>query len=413
METIKKLKNKVVLRHPGGIALLFISLAASLFFNACNQDPIFYNISQEVKLREPLIKGIPTNIVFFNGSIYVANLSSLYRYGKPPSGEEKPVWDKPAQPPGGDIWGLAATNGYLYALTGSEPKYGLGLKRLGNQPTDTWESVDSAGYSSLQTIYGDSEMLFVGSRYCEPTPSSKDYYILYADETENKLKGLKTDSENGFGLLSGAAKIGSEHYLATKGSGIFVYDGSTVPLGDAISSSKNREITGLIAWVDGSGNAMLAATERDGNILKFNFTSSEFKTVGNVGNYDTTGALALWRTPPVQGDSTNHDTLPPQLLLMGIQRSLNSTSYINGYREIDLEVSDGSLPDSASSHTPSTSVFTNDAAYTSSLGEIPIYHFFQAPNTLDPDMTLFAATQNEGLWSFRNRSEGWQWNAEE
>jgi hypothetical protein len=144
----------------------------------------------------------------------------------------------------------------------------------------------------------------------------------------------------------------------------------------------------------------------------------------SVGNL-TTGALALWRSPPVpeasfgdpENDPTHPDNQAPALLLVGIQGSSSSTSqtYNNGYREIVL--TGGSLSGSLSINTPgngdSTTV-SNNATYVTSLGEIPINYIFQAPYAIDPNMTLFAATHGkEGLWSYRQRSEGLQWNAEE
>ncbi|MDR2259072.1 MAG: hypothetical protein LBE14_08000 [Treponema sp.] len=415
MEIVKKLPPRYAFRRRQGTGLVCFLLLVPLFFSACNQDPIFYTIAQEVKLLEPRIKGTPTNIVFFAGKIYVANRSSLYRYGRP-AADQNPVWDKPSQP-GGEIRGLAATTGYLYALTGN------GLKRLSAANAANggdWESVgiDDTGttvlsYPSLQTIYADSQMLFAGSGNGAPNSASSNYAILYADESENKLKGLI----DGVHLLTGAALSGTNHFLSTAGSGIYVFNGAGTPL--PIPNTEDSHITGIIAMADDT----VAAADRSGNILKV--TASGSVEVADI-NYRTTGALALWRSPPVSPDTSfkdddqNHpDKAAPNLLLAGIQGSTSSTSqtYTNGYRELVLN-STGSLPDSSvtistpGDGTPTT--VSNNATYTSSLGELPINYIFQVPYTVDPAMPLFASTHGEdGLWSYRQRSEGPQWNAEE
>ncbi|MDR0624189.1 MAG: hypothetical protein LBG10_07140 [Treponema sp.] len=409
METMKKPLYTLLCRREAGF--LFILLLAPLFFGACNQDPIFYNISKEVKILEPRIKGTPTNIVSFDGKIYVANRSSLYRYG-PRTAEQKPVWDNPPQP-GGDIRGLAATGTYLYALTGN------GLKRL--SAGKSWESVgiDTTdnivrAYPYLQMIYADSKMLFAGSGNGSPNGDSSNYAILYMDESGNKLKGLK----DGVHLLSGAAFNGTKHFLSTEGSGIYVFDESGTPL-ELIPNTEKSHITGIIAMVDNT----VAAVDRSGNILKV--TDTGVTSLKEDIGYKTTGALALWRSPPVPEASFNDSDDPdypdkqaPALLLVGIQGSTSSTTqtYNNGYREIELN-NDGSLPGSLTINSPGNgdpTTVSNNATYITSLGEIPINYIFQAPYAIDPNMTLFASTHGkEGLWSYRQRSEGRQWNAEE
>jgi hypothetical protein len=421
METKKNSKYFYPSRRPASSAKrvpgLLILFLVSLFFGSCNQDAIFYNISQEVKLLEPRIKGTPTNIVHFGNYIFVANRSSLHRYGKPP-GNTEPAWDSAEPPlvqPGGEIWGLAATNDHLYVLTGG------GLKRLSAANVVTgggnWEPVNTyhdnaAGYSQLQTIYADARRLFAGGRSGTLSSDSNDYAILYVDDSDNspQIKAIKT----GVHLLKGAALSGTEHYLATAGSGIYVIDDSAMDtlLGDPIPNSGESNITGIIAMADNT----VVAVNRNGDILAV--TASEVTSRKNVG-YKTTGALALWRSLPDPEDTVDHNTVSPKLLLVGIQGSTSSTSqtYTNGYREIELDETTGSLPAEISVFTPgdsrNPSVF-NREKYTTSLGELPINHLFQAPFAVDKNMTVFAATHGkEGLWSYRQRSGDWQWNAEE
>jgi hypothetical protein len=393
------------------------------FFAACNQNAIFYTISQEPPLREPQIKGTPSNMVVFDGKLYVANRFTLYRYGRP-SATEDPVWDSGFTQPGGEIRGVAATKDDLFVLTEG------GLKRRHINET-SWKDVsvdssdDARNYAVLQTIYADTTQLFVGSGTGKLDAKDDNYAILYWDGTD-KLKSLKT----GVHLLSGAVSIsnGTIHFLSTLGSGIFtVSEPVSAPLTGPLASTVNTEdtkrtVTGIIYLKDA---ATVVAVDRSGEILEivnssgFKFTPRGTKT----GNY-TTGALALWRTPPPDPASSSPppsdpDLEPPKLLLVGIQGTLTSTaqSYTNGYREIDLDDPSGGLPGDLSIHVPGTGGTTsvsNSDKYTSSLGKIPINYLFQVPHAIDPAMPIFASTVNEGLWSYRDheKNRDVHWNAE-
>ncbi|MDR1655699.1 MAG: hypothetical protein LBR96_06850, partial [Treponema sp.] len=49
--------------------------------------------------------------------------------------------------------------------------------------------------------------------------------------------------------------------------------------------------------------------------------------------------------------------------------------------------------------------------YTNSLGKHSVHSIFQVPEYIDPASTLFAITQDDGVWSYRWRdtSDGWRW----
>jgi hypothetical protein len=68
--------------------------------------------------------------------------------------------------------------------------------------------------------------------------------------------------------------------------------------------------------------------------------------------------------------------------------------------------------DPRGSISPDITVDGNTDRYTATIGKHPINHLFQTPNNIDPRMTFFASTQTAGLWSYRDRTGGWQWNAE-
>jgi hypothetical protein len=389
METNNSIE-KIYPRPRRESAVLPVLLLVLLFFSACNQDAIFFNISQEVERREPQIKGTPTNMVILGDYLYVANFVSVYRYG---GGNENPVWGSLPHP-GGQIWGLAATKNVLYVLTDGGLKYFDG--------TD-WKAITLAdnaqSYSTLHRIYADSERLFVGSRGPYPAADSKNYAILYLG-TSGTLKLLKSD----VALLSGAVYVGTTHFVSTTGSGIFTVTGSPPAITGPISNDE-REITGIINLEDAANT--IVAVDRGGTLLAVNTTSLTEK--GNVGR--STGGLAIWRQDNNQR---------PRLLLTGYQGSITSTSqtYIDGYREIVLDYPTGSLPDSSSYNIPGDdgnpiSSISNRAKYESSLGIIPVNYLFQVPYAIDQKMILFAATQGEGLWSYRDHGDGdVNWNVE-
>ncbi|MDR1277324.1 MAG: hypothetical protein LBK02_01080, partial [Treponema sp.] len=52
-----------ILRFRAGAGFFSVVLPLMFFFAACNQNAIFYTISQEPPLREPQIKGTPSNMV--------------------------------------------------------------------------------------------------------------------------------------------------------------------------------------------------------------------------------------------------------------------------------------------------------------------------------------------------------------
>jgi hypothetical protein len=421
MKSTNNLKRPLI-RHPAGIISLFF--LAFFTLGGCNQDAIFHYISEEVELLEPRIKGSPTDIVPFKNYLYVANQTSLYRYG--PGTDQNPVWDTESLvQPGREIRALAATANYLYALTGGT------LKRWGGG-TGEWVQVvidaddsEARQYPYLQTIHGDSQRLFVGSSNGYPLRDSANHAILYADETANQLKTVKTEVS----LLTGAAFDGTNTFLSTSETGIYAVSftsGAPVVLGDGTPIAKSddpnnkyRTITGIITL----GNNTIVAIDREGDILAV--TETSFTVRGDVGKY-TTGALALWRGRPVPGetfeDADHPDIRPPKLLLVGVQGSLSSTvqTYSNGYREIMLNESTGGLgteiPVDDPGYNAVSSIAVSDREkYTTSLERLPINHFFQTPYVIDKTMTLFASTHNgkEGLWSYRERNGEWQWNAEE
>jgi hypothetical protein len=396
-------------RPLSGPAAFLVPLA--LLFGACSQNAIFYNISQEVEIRDPAIKGTPTNIVYWENKLYAANSESLYCYADPAGRNNNPVWSAVPSPPG-QIQGLAATKTALYVLTdtGLYIKTGLEAEWAGAAVD---ESDEGAGnYPYLQNIYADADAkwLFAGSSNGYPAGDSANYAILYTDEESKKLRALKT----GTGLLSGAAFNGSVYFVSTY-TGIFTAaetSGAPALTAGGPVENTSREITGIIRLED--GNKTIAAVDRGGALWT---VTADGYTDPNIKITRSTGALALWRTPPSDPDNPGQpDGAKPRLLLLGLQGSITSTSqsYVNGYREIALNAN-GGLDNEVSPVIPGDGEsITNRPKYESSLGILIVNHLFQAPYSIDKNMTLFAAVQGEqGLWSYRDHGDGdVVWNAE-
>lgn len=397
-----------------------VILAGLLAAVSCNQDPIFFTISQEPAPLDPRIEGAPTSMVEFtyNGEpiLYVAS-GRLHWYAQP-SGGNNPAWDlsEYSMPqPGGKIIGLAATSTHLYALSIAGSSVRTSLKRIDNNGAQ-WENVqfdpadaDAAAYPLLQSIHADAERLFAGSR----SGSSEKYAMLYMDNTG--LKSLKTDIT----MLSGTVFDGTNHYLSTVGSGIFMVSeadlagnsiGDLNPLADTnTGGTNNSKFMGIIKMDDNT----IVAVERSG--LFYTVSAAGIEQVKKANgeaiklDYSANGALALWRDDNGQA-----------ALLLASQSILYSTTtsaYTHGYMEIDLDAS-GAIDRNSSPHQPgkvgsSVSSVPNNGRYTATIGKHPINYLFQAPNNIDPARTLFASTQTVGLWSCRERDGEKQWNAEE
>ena len=449
---------------------LFYAMLIVLFLS-CNQDPIFHAISQEVKPRDPRIPGIPTSMALFYrmypaGTVnripvlYVAS-GRINWYAAPDdpgsfdtswTAEKGEKWwnkDKGKTAlPGGKIVGLAATNEYLYALYHKKILKRIKWDSAANEqwkeiPIDSGD-VNTSGIISFDTIFSSNNRIFIGAR----TEQKKDaipYSVLYVDEDANPandtIKSIKSDTY----LLEGVAYNGLNHFLCLSdkfgtGGSIFALDDDFFLTGDLLSNwtelkdsdeSKTSKIQfkGIISMEDDASgvNHTILAMDRSGAIYTIDAAAKKFtaSTVKKMGLF--TGALALWRDPEDPGwelwDPADALTMPkPKLLLAGYQGSntLTTSSYTNGYYELDLVWESGILDiDAADFHQPGKkgindkTTVDNTERYLSTIGKYPVNNLYQTPRIIDKKMILFASTNNAGLWSYRERDNIFQWNAEE
>ncbi|MDR1972418.1 MAG: hypothetical protein LBQ46_10920 [Treponema sp.] len=392
-----------------GLGCLGALLLAALL-PACTQDPIFAMIAREVKPREPQIKGVPTKMVVFEyGSqkaVFVG-ASSLHRYIQV---NGQAVWDSAIPQPPGKIIDLAATENYLYALTNADSP---ALYRLGKQ-APIWEQVSfpHADFPRLQAIYGAvddkgmplSDYIFVGSLANSLGKDDRTDYAVYRAKDSGGAALSFTALKEGTSLLSGAAYDGNNYYFSTKGDGVYWLGGSS-----PVMVTGKENVRGMIR-VDSS----ILALCYGGDILKIDGTGSTVLNSTGTGHY-LRGPAAVYRT--ANGQRT-------RLLTAVIARDSYSNTY--GYREIDITTGPilSSVPGEIILLEPGTPPYgTMDDVnrYRDTIEPKPVNAIFQVPSDIDPEMTLFASIQGTGtmkndtdggLWSYRAREGGWQWNAE-
>jgi hypothetical protein len=399
------------------IKLWIIPLAfLCLGIGGCAQDSIFYNISNEIIPKDPIIPGSPTKILQIDKELYVAS-GGIFKYAGSSGG-----WRALDTAPGGFVADISFTKdtGTLYALTtGSTVS-----KRRGDGVT--WDKVpNTTGYPYIHAIFGTAGQMFAaGARHAAGGSERVfDYAILYEDGTgvfrlltaDITINGEKRNVEK----LSGAGKIGSTYYLGTMGTGILSVtslDPAVVApepvdaeYGGVIAGLIQPTINPLIGEPDSLGYELIIAVSRNGYIFVRNDKSGGFVSKGSFGTF--TGALALAEATHVTvSDGT---ALSPQvMLLIGVRVS----TYTYGYREVLFNINTGTIDQNwtwvqtPGSAAPST--ITNTPKYNSSLGKLPVNAMIAFSETADSgekNQVLFASTQSSGLYSYKNE----EWNGEQ
>jgi len=368
-------------------SFVYFILALAIALGACN-EPVFYMISVEEPIKDPRINGSPTNFVVLGSKVYTASGGNIYSY-------DGISWDLIPQP-GERIMQLAATDSYLYALCYMDAENNTILKRMPPSGS-SWKDVtgDTGGHDMLQSVYAADDKVFIGAG------SNNDFIVLYIDEADgDAYKPLAAEASSA--VLCGLAYDGLNYYLCTKGDTIFA-----APK-DALETTEAKKTDGVkFAGIINLGiDDKIVAISRSGKL--YNVTSTTIAEVPDVsfGDRPSTGALAVWR-----------DADGPRLLLAGRQDRLDystDSGYTYGYLELELD--EGGIKAESNfvepGKNPSSSVADNER-YVSTIGKYPVNHIFQTPAEIDPDMTLFASTHKNGVWSLRDRGTGSVWNAEE
>jgi hypothetical protein len=364
---------------------LLLPFIGALFFSSCNQDDIFYQIEYETELKEPLIKGGPSKIVEFASALYVAS-GGIWTY--PKGGGWRGM---SSQPPGIKVLDIAATSGYLYAVT----SHGVNLSDSGyyryskaaSSGDFSWEQIPGPQYPNPTAIYGAGDALFVGAA------SGGNHAVYALTDTTKGFQEIKVSDSPGTGRLLGAGKLGDTYFFSLDGQGVFPVkklDGTETPAGPIAGSTDKGNFTGFIV-VDNT----LLMVSTSGVICQLTAGETSI-TEANSLDFDFTGALAVWNDP-------NEDPAK-RLLLLG--RKGSNLNY-SGYGYYECSIPSGFKITELGIMEPQVTVEKN-ATYKNSLGKRAINSIYQTPSDIDPSMPVFASTQGDSLWSCRDRV----WNHE-
>jgi len=355
-----------------------------IFFAACDQEPLFWDIAHEYPPIKPIIGGAPSIIVAVtyplqsNPVLYVSN-GEVWEYD---TNTDDPVWRKMSPQPGGKIKTLAATEGYLFSLDWD------GKIRRWNGTV--WDGpLSLSGISGKpEQIFGAKEGLFAGALTGTPG-TSNGYCILAMSETGNSMTVIKAET----GLLFGAVYGESNYFIGTRGDGIYMTNapGSQLITPD-LNGTSELSIAGLIIH---NGKIVAVTTKRQ--IIYYD--SNVFVPFLSPG-VNFSGAMASWE-----------DNNGKRLLLLGLLNSSGSFGY--GYRELDWDTRQLNVPG-----VVGNSSVKQGSEYTSAIGNCAVTALYVLPPSVtykadeDKRPVVFASTVTNGLWSYRTRGGIAQWNGE-
>ncbi|MCL2277416.1 MAG: hypothetical protein FWC21_05900 [Treponema sp.] len=386
--------------------ILIILTVFILIFCACS-DPILHLVSNEIEIKEPLISGSPTNFAALKGKIYVAGGQLINEKKKEYShrlfeytpGDGK--WD--THDPNGIIISLAASNDYLYAIFDIN---GTGVLKRTND-LKTWIQVGDK--ENAQAVYFVNNHIFL----CVKNINDYFYEIFYSGESSMILNEVGITMAN-TAFLNGVIFDGANYYICTNGGIYITSDPGVEP--KIISGAVKTDYEDFFMGIIKVENA-IASIARNGKLFEISSDAiSEIASLNSGENirFQVTSALAAYKNNK------------GSFLLFGIQDSAPSASsgFTYGYMEIKYNTQitegiawslSGAIAGNQLSKPGSAGSLIDEASdtYDSTIGVNPIHDLFQAP-----DGILFASTQKNGVWSYREREDGnggktWQWNSEQ
>jgi hypothetical protein len=326
---------------------IYVALLALGFLSACNPDPIFSMISNEVKPKPPLIDGSPSKLVESGGSIYTAN-GRLWKYS---NGR----WSREGSY--SNVFDIASGGSSLYILSvkgGDTAVYNAASGAKIENPTE---------FDVIQSLHGDSSGVYAGAM----KTGSNRYAVLSLGGSSFTLR---------FETRSPLTGVADSHFATGNG----VYTGN----GGLVSGSSGYTVAGIIRTSRG-----IMAVTSNGSILEVGNNARAHST-----GLAFTGGLAVYKRGGVE------------LLLIGIKNSV----YDMGYREMKLS-GDDSFALSVPGDNPTESTVSNRDKYRATLAKCAVNSLRQITGEIGSDglPVIFASTQKDGLWSYRNG----EWNAEE
>lgn len=384
--TIRKNRLNITAKLLLPVFVIFILLCST----ACNNDPIFATIENEVPLRDPSLRGSVSSLVQYDDYLYACNGKIKRKYGKDPAGS----WFNVSLPSGAFRCAeLVVSNGTLYGLfQDSDWKYHSLQKYDGSTWTqitldEEISSVDKLGVTENGNIY-------------TVTPEGAGSDNSYADS----YTICTVDSSGIFAQLSGTI---TETPIVLSGKYIVAKTGSD---GDGyvykVESGSISKLSGKIDSIMGActaeinGSTHLYVLTRD---YIYHFNDSGTQTHHDIrSSYDGFGNPAYFSNP---------DYPDKPLLLIPMEE---------GYREALINTSTGNI---SGTNYPGDDDYSSTAPgdrsqYNSSVDDYTVTAIF-AVTKKDylPDGDSHAVYMSighykyDGLWSYYSDTET-EWNRE-
>ncbi|MCR4790354.1 MAG: hypothetical protein K5839_04680 [Treponemataceae bacterium] len=197
-------------------SLLIISIAAiafcCLFMTSCNDEPIFYNICQEVELEDAVVKGNVYSIVETENYLYAAN-GYIYRKGL----TEERGWKEVELPSDASsdnkVIRLASTDGYLYCFTNTGKVYYTETATS----TVSWNDI-SDDLVTVSSSANNTCTIFDNDAPCNGNGKRRAFY---SDSSNNKVYELidgVPQTSVASGITSVAVAGYSRHYTSSSSS---------------------------------------------------------------------------------------------------------------------------------------------------------------------------------------------------
>lgn len=251
---LKAKKNKM------NVFLVLAAVFAAGVFSGC-QDPIFWNIRQEVKLEEATIYGDIFSIVRFKEKLFIANGNI---YSKDKNANSHGQWSK-MNGPAGHVLTVAADSSYVYALSvtsrknDSEGEMELDSRKL-------YYSSDGNSWKEVSGITLSSSKSDVVKLLCTNSPKNANRYAYIRNKNNvYKLNGSSASSsaESGAGsalscvYANGGVKFYNAEAACTDetetidATAIYYSSGSDLKRVNADGSSEKTVVNGIRSTVYG------------------------------------------------------------------------------------------------------------------------------------------------------------------
>ncbi|MDR2964838.1 MAG: hypothetical protein LBU88_03585 [Treponema sp.] len=395
-----------------------------LFFTGCN-DPVFYEVSMQIKSPEPRIKGSPTNFAAINDVLYVASGNSVHIYYE---NNNSWFWTR-TDPSLGRINFLAATDTQLFIITPAGLFTSSSLYKINDAPPENPSNATSLRFNTTPitysghrfiSMYSANNEIFIGAM-----KDNSSYAILHNTGSALNEVNITYTEYTKNGLLNGVVYNGTDYFFSVKDQVYNSNDTSKTPRVDRVggiyqgttASANLIDDNYSIAFMGiiSIGNNLIAI-DRSGNLYNAETLASLSISTGKISN----GVLQVVNAYNASEKKWNG----APLLLAGRQDALQYdvyTGYTYGYLEIELDgdniKSGGSFrePGITGTDAPSTLIRTTGSndTFKTTIGTYAIRFIYQSN---DSYKTIFTSTHQNGVWSLRDQNDSNKdypyWNTE-